>query len=175
MDCSLSGFCPLLYLRVCLNLCPLNRWYHPTISSSLTSFPSFPQSFPESGSFPASWLFSSVAQVLELQVQISPSNEYSGLISFGVYWFDLLAVQGTLENLFQHHILKASILQCSAFFMVQLWHPYVTTSKTIALTIRTFVDKAMSLLFNRLSRFVLAFLLRSLYSVMSDSLWPHGL
>ena len=103
-----------------------------------------------------------MAQVLELQVQISPSNEYSGLISFRVDWFDLLAVQGTFENLFQHHILKASALQCSALFMVQLSHLYVTTSKTIALTIRTFVGKAMFLLFNRLSKFILTFLSRSL-------------
>ena len=103
-----------------------------------------------------------MAQVLELQVQISPSNEYSGLISFSVDWFDLLAVQGTLKNVFQHHILKASALQRSAFFMVQLSHLDMTTSKTIALTIQTFVGKAMFLLFNRLSRFILAFLSMSL-------------
>ena len=85
---------------------------------------------------------------------ICPSNEYSGLISFRIDWFDLLAVQGTLESLLQHHSLKASILRRSAFFMVQLSHPYMTTGKTIALTRWTFVGKVMSLLFNMLSRFV---------------------
>ena len=77
---------------------------------------------------------------------ISPSIEHSGLISFRIDWFDLLAVQGTPKSLFQHHSSKASILQCSAFFMVQLSHPYMTTGKTITLTIQTFVDKVMSLL-----------------------------
>ena len=92
---------------------------------------------------------------------ISPSNEYSGLISFRMDWFDLLEVQGTLKSLLQHHNLKASILQHSAFFMVQLSHQYMTTGKTIALTRRTFVGKVMSLLFNMLSRLVIAFLPRS--------------
>ena len=89
---------------------------------------------------------------------ISPSNEYSGLISFRTNWFDLLAVQGSLKSLLQHHNSKASILQCSAFFMVQLSHPYMTTGKTMALTRRTFVGKVMSLLFTTLSRLVIAFL-----------------
>ena len=92
---------------------------------------------------------------------ISPSNEYSGLISFKIGWFDLLAIQGTLESLLQHQSLKASILQCPAFFMVQLSHPYMTTGKTTALTIWIFVGKVKSLLFNMLSRFVTAFLPRS--------------
>ena len=92
---------------------------------------------------------------------IRPSNEYSGLISFRIDWFDLLIVQGTLKSLLQYHSSKASILQHSAFFMVQLLHPYMTTGETIALTIQTFVGKVMSLLFNMLSRFVLAFLPRS--------------
>ena len=92
---------------------------------------------------------------------ISPSNEYSGLISFRMDWLDLLAVQGTLKCLLQHHSSKASILQRSAFFIVQLSHPYMTTGKTIALTRRTFVGKVMSLLFNMLSRLVITFLLRS--------------
>ena len=86
----------------------------------------------------------------------SPSNENSGLISFRIHWFDLLAVQGTLNSLLQHHSLKASILHHSAFFMVQLSHPYMTTGIMIALTIQTFVAKLMSLLFNMLSRFVIA-------------------
>ena len=92
---------------------------------------------------------------------ISPSNEHPGLISLRMDWLDLLAVQGTLKSLLQHHSSKASILQHSAFFMVQLSHPYMTTGKTIALTIWTFVGKVMSLLFNMLSRLVIAFLPRS--------------
>ena len=92
---------------------------------------------------------------------ISPSNEYSGLISFRIDWFHLLAVQGILEHLLQHHSSKASILRCSAFFIVQHSHPHMTTGKTIVLTIQTFTDKVMSLLFNMLSRFVIAFLPRS--------------
>ena len=92
---------------------------------------------------------------------ISPSNEHPGLISFRMDWLDLLAVQGTLKRLFQHHSSKASILQCSAFFTVQLSHPYMTTGKTIALTRRTFVGKVMSLLFNMLSKLVITFLPRS--------------
>ena len=92
---------------------------------------------------------------------ISPSNEYSGLISFRMDWLDLLAVQGTLKSLLQHHSSKASILQRSAFFLVQLSHPYMTTGKTIALIRQTFASKVMSLLFNILSRLVIAFLPRS--------------
>ena len=98
---------------------------------------------------------------------ISPSNDYSGLISFTIAWFDLLAVQETLNSLLQQHSLKASILQHLAFFMVQLSHPYVTTGKTIALTRRTFVSKVMSLLFNMLSRLVIAFLTRSKHLLIS--------
>ena len=91
---------------------------------------------------------------------ISPSSEYSGLISFGMDWLDLLAVQGTLKSLLQHHSSKASVLWCSAFFIVQLSHPYMTTGKTTALTRWTFVGKVMSLLFNMLSRLVITFLPR---------------
>ena len=98
---------------------------------------------------------------------ISPSNEYSGLISFRMDWLDLLAVQGTLKSLLQHYSSKASILQCSAFFIVQLSHPHMTTGKTIALTRRTFVGKVMSLLFNMLSRLVKAFLPRSKHLLIS--------
>ena len=94
---------------------------------------------------------------------ISPSNEHPGLISFKMDWLDLLAVQGTLKSLLQHHSSKASILHCSAFFIVQLSHPYMTTGKTIALTRRTFVGKVTSLLLNMLSRLVIAFLPRSRY------------
>ena len=99
---------------------------------------------------------------------INPSNDYSGLISFRSDWFDLLSVQGTLKSLLQHHSSKASILQCSAFFVVQLSHPYMTTGKTIALTMWTFVGKEMPLLFNMLSRFVIAFLPRSKGLVETD-------
>ena len=98
---------------------------------------------------------------------ISPSSEYSGLISFRMDWLDLIAVQGTLKSLLQHHSLKTSILQHSAFFIVQLSHPYTTTGKTIALTRWTFVGKVMSLLFNMLSRLVIAFLPRSKHLLIS--------
>jgi len=98
---------------------------------------------------------------------ISPSNEHPGLISFRMDWLDLLAVQGTLKSLLQRHSSKASILRCSAFFTVQLSHPYMTTGKTIALTRRTFVDKLMSLLFNMLSRLVITFLPRSKHLLIS--------
>ena len=92
---------------------------------------------------------------------ISPSNEYSGLILFRMDWLDLLAIQGTLKSLLQHHSSKASLLQCSAFFIVQISHPYMTTGKTIALTRWTFADKVMSLFFNMLSRLVMTFLPKS--------------
>ena len=102
---------------------------------------------------------------------ISPSTEYLGLISFRIDWFDLLAVQGTVKSLLQHHGSKASILQHSAFFMVQLSHPYMTIGKIIALTRQTFVGKVMSLLFNMLSRLVIAFLPRSKRLLLS---WLHS-
>ena len=102
-----------------------------------------------------------VAKVLEFHLSISPSNEHLGLISFRMGWLDLLAVQGTLKSLLQHYTSKLSILRCSAFFIVQISHPYMTTGKTIALTRRTFVDKIMSLLFNMLSGLVITFLPRS--------------
>ena len=98
---------------------------------------------------------------------ISPSNENPGLISFRMDWLDLLAVQGTLKSLLQHHSSKASVLRCSAFFIVQLSHPYMTTGKTIALTRRTFAGKVMSLLFNMLSRLVITFLPRSKHFLIS--------
>ena len=103
------------------------------------------------------WVNSSheVAKVLEFQFQHQSSNEHPGLISFRMDWLNLLAVQGTLKSLLQHHSSKASILQHSAFFTIQLLHPYMTTGKTVALTRRTFVGKVMSLLFNMLSRMVI--------------------
>ena len=124
-------------------------------------FSSCPQSFPASGSFQMSQLWVSGGQSTGFSFNISPSNEHSGLISFRMDWLDLLAVQGTLKSLLQHHGSKASILWHSAFFTVQLSHPYMTTGKTIALTRRTFVGKVMSPLFNTLSRLVITFLPRS--------------
>ena len=100
-------------------------------------------------------------QYWSFSFNISPSNEHSGLISFKMDWLDLLAIQRTLNSLLQHHSSKSSILPCSAFFIVQLSHPYMTTGKTIALTRWTFVDKVMSLIFNMLSRLVITFLSRS--------------
>ena len=148
--------CPSTNPGVYPNSYPSSRWRHLSISSSIIPFSSCPQSFPASGSFhirwPMCWSFS---------FSLSPSNEYSGLISFSMDWLGLLAVQGTLKSLLQHHSSKASILRNSAFFIVQLSHPYMTTGKTIALTRWTFVDKVMSLLFTMLSRLVITFLPRS--------------
>ena len=145
------------------NSCPFSRWCHPTISSSVVHFSSCPQSFPASGSFQISQLFSSggSSKYWSFSFNISPSNEHPGLISFRMDWLDPLAVQGTLKSLLQHHNSKASIRRHSAFFIVQLSHPYMTTGKTIALIRRTFVGKVMSLLFNMLSRLVITFLPRS--------------
>ena len=129
---------------------------------SVVPFSSHLQSFPASGSFPMSQLFVSGGQKYwSFSFSISPSSEYSGLISVTIDWLDLLAVQGTLRSLLQHHSSKASILWCSVFFIVQLSHPYMTTGKTIALTRRTFVGKVMSLLLNMLSKLVITFLPRS--------------
>ena len=119
--------CPSANPAVYSNSCPLSQWCHPTISTSAVPFSSCLQSFPAPGSF--KWVSASyqMAKVLEFQLQISPSNEYSGLISFRMDWLDLLEVQGILKSHLQHHSSKASILWCSAFFMVQLSHPYMTT------------------------------------------------
>ena len=120
------------------NSCPLSRWCHPTFSSSVVPF-SWLQSysirvFSKEPVLRIRWL-----KYWSFSFSISPSNEYSGLISFGIDWFDLVAVQGTLKSLLQHHSSKASILQHSALFIVQVSHPYMTTGKTIALTKQTFV------------------------------------
>ena len=147
--------CPSPTPRACSNSCPSSWWCHPTISSSVVPFSSHLQSFPASGSF--QW----VSSLHQVAISISPSNEHSGLISFRIDWFDLLAAQGTLKSLLQHHSSKASTLQRSAFLIVQLSHPYMTTRKIIALTRWTFVGKVISLLFNMLSRLVIAFLPRS--------------
>ena len=138
------------------NSCPLSRWCHPTVSFSVVLFSSHLQSFPASGSFQMSQLFASGGQSIGVSASASvlPVNEHPGLISFRMDWLDLLAVQGTLKSLLQHHSLKASILWRSAFFIVQLSHPYMTTGKTIAFTRQTFVGKVMSLLFNMLLRLI---------------------
>ena len=153
--------CPSPTPRVYPDSCPLSRWCHPTISSSvvllllLSIFPSIRVFSNESAlciRWPKYWSFS---------FNTSPSNEHSGLISFRMDWLDLLAVQGTLKSLLQHHSSKASILWRSAFFIVQLSHPYMTTGKTRALTRWTFIDNVISLLFNMLSRLFITFLPRS--------------
>ena len=170
MDCSRSGF-PSQALpspSVCSNSCPLSRWCHPTILSSVVPFSSYLQSFPASGSFssalsikwPKYWSFS-----------ISSFNDYSGLISFRIDWFDFLTAQKSLRSLLQQHNLKASVVWHSAFLIVQTSNPYVTIGKNIALTIWTFVGKVMPLLFNLLSRFVTAFLPRSKHLLIP---WPQS-
>ena len=117
MDCSTPGF-PVLH---CLpEFAPLSQWCHPTTSSSVIPFSSCPHSFPVSGSFQMSQLFTSGGQSIEFQLNISPSSQHPGLISFRMDWLNLLAVQGTLKSLLQHNSSKASILRCSAFLTVQL-------------------------------------------------------
>ena len=157
--------CPLPTPRTSSNSRPSSWWCHPT-NSSCRPLLLLPSIFPSIRVFskesvlhirwPKYWSFS-----------ISPSNEYSGLISYRMDWLDLLAVQGTLKSLLQHHSSKASILWHSAFFTVQFSHSYMATGKTIALTRRTFVGKVMSLLFNMLSRLVIAFPPRSKCLIIS--------
>ena len=125
--------CPSPMPEVHSDSCPLSQWCHPAISSSVVLFSSCPQSLPASV-FSRVTSSSEVAKVLSFSFSIIPSKEIPGLISFRMDWWDLLAVQGTLQSLLQHHSSNASILQHSAFFTVQLSHPYVTTGKTIALT-----------------------------------------
>ena len=152
MDCSMPGF-PVLHYLSEFDQTHV-RWVgdHLTISCSVIPF-SCPQSFLAS---PSTRVFSNesalpIGDQSYWSFSISPSNAYLGLISFRINWFDLLAVQGILRSLLQHHSFKTSILQCSAFFMVQLSHLYVTTGKTIAFTRWTSISKVMSLLFNTLS------------------------
>ena len=158
---SVAQLCPTP--RVYSNSCPSSQWCHPAISSSVIPFSSCPQSLPASGSFPLSQLFAWGGQSTGVSAlaSIIPSKEHPGVISFRMDWLDLLAVQGTLKSLLQHRSSKAPILWCSAFFTVQLSHPYMTTGKTIALTRWTFVGKVMSLLLNMLSKLVITFLPRS--------------
>ena len=132
MDCSMPFPCPHLspIPRARSNSCPSSWWCHPTISSSVDPFSSCPQSFPASGSFPRSQFFTfRWTKYWSFSFSISPSNKYSGLTSFRMDWLDLPAVQRTLESLLQHHSPNASILRHSAFFTVQLSHPYMTKGK----------------------------------------------
>ena len=152
--------CPSPTLGVYPNSCPLSQWCHPVNSSCrpLLLLPPIPPSirvFSNESTLHMRW-----SKYWSFSFSIIPSKEIPGLISFRMDWLDLLAVQGTLKSLLQHHSSKASILQRSAFFIVQLSHPYMTTGKTIALTRQTFVGKVMSL-FNMLSRLVITFLSRS--------------
>ena len=158
--------CPSPTPRVYSNSCPSSWWCHPAISSSVIPSPPAPNPSQHQGLF--QWVNSShqVAKYWSFIFSISPSNEHPGLI-FRMDWLDLLAVQGMLKSLLPHHSSKASIVWRSAFFTVQLSHPYMTTGKTIALTRRTFVGKVMSLLFNMLSRLVITFLPRSKHLLIS--------
>ena len=162
MDCSTPGF-PVHY-----QLLELAQTHVHSISDAMK--PSHPLSSPSSpvSIFPSIRVFSNESVLCirwpkywSCSFSISPSNEYSGLISFRIDWLDLLAIEGTLKSLLQHHSSKASILLHSVFFLVQLSYPYMTTGKSIALTRQTFVGKVMSPLFNMLSRLVIAFLPRS--------------
>ena len=148
MDCSTPGLPVPHQLPEFTQTGPLSWWCHPTISSFVVAFSSCLQSFPASGSFPMSQLFASGGQSIGVSASTSVLPMNPGLISFRMDWLDLLAVQRTLKSFLQHHSSKASILQCSAFFIVQLLHPYMTIGKTIALTRGTFVDKVKYLLFN---------------------------
>ena len=138
------------------NSCPSSQWCHLIIWRPLLLPPSI---FPSIRIFPnESVLHIRWPKYWSFSFSISPSSEFSGLIFFSINWFDLLAIQGILKSLLQHHSSEASVLQCSALFIVQLSHPYMTTGKTIALTRLTFVSKVMSLFFNMLSRLVITFL-----------------
>ena len=139
MDCSTPGSLSITKSWVYSNSCPSSRWCHPTISSSVIPFSSRLQTLPASRSSNESALLIRWPEYWSFSFNTRPSNEDSGLISFRMDWLDLLAAQGTLKSLMQHHSSKATILQRSAFFMAQLSYPYMTTGKTIALTRQTFV------------------------------------
>ena len=152
--------CPAPTSRAYSNSCPLSWWCHPTISSSVIPFSSCLQSFPASGSFQMSQFFASCDQSIGVLASASvlPMNIQNW---FPLGWTGLTLQSKGLRSLLQHHSSKASIIQCSAFFLVYLSHPYMTTGKTIALTRWTFVGKVMSLLLNMLSLLVITFLPRS--------------
>ena len=160
--------CPSQTPRACSNSCPSSLCWHLTISSCyplllppsiFLSIRVFSNESVLRIRWPTYWSFS---------FRTSPSNEYSRLISFRINWFDLISVQGALRSLLQHHSSKPSILWLSAFFMVQLSHPYMTTGKTIALNIQSFFSKVMYLLLNMLSRFVIVFLLMAVVTICRD-------
>ena len=168
MDCSTPGF-PVHHQLLKLAQTHVHRAGDAIQPSHPLSSP-FPLAFNLSQLFSqiiSKEFFSSGDQSIGFSFTIGTSNEHSGLISLRMDWFDLFAVQRTLKSLLQHHSSKASILQPSAFFMVQLSHPYMTTGKTIALTRRTFFGQAISLLFNILSRLVMAFLPKSKHLLIS--------
>ena len=176
MDYSTPGLPVPHRLRVCPSSCPLYQRCHPAISSSHTPFSFCPQSSPVSSTFPVSQLMikyqrtkSSDDQNTEVSASASvlPNIYYSRLISLKIDWFDLLDLQGTLRSLLQHHRSNASVLWHSAFFMTQFSQLYMTTGKTIVLTIQTFVSRVISLLSNTLCRFVMAFLPRSNHPLIS--------
>ena len=148
--------CPLQTPRLYSNSCPLSQWYHPSIPSTVVTLSSHLQSFPASGSFPISQFFTTSGQSIGVSASTSvlPVNIQGWFPAGCTGW----RVQGTLKSLLQHYSSKASILWHSAFFIVQLSHPYMTTGKTIALTRQIFGGKVMSLLFNMLSRLVITFL-----------------
>ena len=154
--------CPSLSPRVCSNSCPLSRWCYLTISSSVDLFSSCLQSFPASGSFPMSCLFTTSGQSFGASalVSILPMNIQDWFTLGLTGWISLL-FKGFSKVFSNDHSSKASILWCSTFFMVQLLHPFMTTGETIALTTQTFVGKVMSLLFNMLSKFAIVFLPRN--------------
>ena len=158
--------CPSPTPRAYSDSCPLSRWCHPAISSSVVPFSSYLQSFPASGSFLMSQFFASGGQSIGVSASASvlPVNIQDW---FPLGWTDFLAVQGTLKSLLQHHSSKPLILWCSALFIVQQSHSYMTTGKTKALTRQTFVGKVMSLLFNMLSRLVITFLPRVKHLLIS--------
>ena len=159
--------CPSPTPRFHSNSCSSSQWCHPAIPSSVVPFSSCPSSLQHQSFSNESTLCMRWPKYWSFSFSISPFSEYSGLISFRKNWLDLLAVQGTLQSLLKHHSSKASILRRSAFFRVQLSHPYMTTGKTIALTRRTFVGKVMSLLLNMLSRLVITFLPRNAIECLS--------
>ena len=163
--------CPWSSPRVCSNSCPLSWWWHTTISSSVVPFSSHLQSFPASGSFPLSQFFPSGGQSTGASASALVLPKNIQLLSFRIDWLDLLAVQGTLKTLLHHHSSKVSVLWCLGFFMVQFSYPYMTAGETIALTIRIFVSKVMSLLLHMLPRFVIAYLPRNKCLLISWLQW----
>ena len=175
MDCSTPG------LPVHHQLSEFTQTHVHWVGDTIQPCPSLSSPSPPTSVFPSIRVFSNESTLYirwpkdwSFSLSISPSNEYSGLISFRIDWFDLLAVQGTIKSILYHHSSKASVLQCSAFFMVQLSHPYMTIGKTIALAIQIFVGKVTSLLFNMLSGFVISFLPRRKLKRIRQN-WLHNI